>query len=357
MESTQHEASTRIHACLLGGAIGDALGAPIEFDSLATIRARFGAAGIRDFAEAYGRLGAITDDTQMTLFTAEGLLRGYVRSVQKGICHPPAVIQHAYLRWLFTQGSRPEAPIAKGSRWPDGWLVRDKRLFCQRAPGITCLSALRATTSLGEPAQNDSKGCGTVMRVAPIGLVMQSNQAYDVAAESSALTHGHPTGIIAAGAFAFLVAHLMRGWPLPKAVAITRAFVCEKPESSETVRAIDAAVALAESGDAASPENVESLGRGWVAEEALSIAIYCALVARSFEDGVLLAVNHSGDADSTGSMAGQLLGIMYGLDAIPSRWRTGVELRDVLETIATDLVALRARNFDTRANWDRYPGW
>lgn len=65
--------------CLVGGAVGDALGAPVEFMSLAQIRSRFGPGGLTDFAEAYGRLGAITDDTQMTLFTAEGLLQGYSR--------------------------------------------------------------------------------------------------------------------------------------------------------------------------------------------------------------------------------------------------------------------------------------
>lgn len=120
--------------------------------------------------------------------------------------------------------------------------------------------------------------------------------------------------------------------------------------------AIDGAVKLAQHGGAPTPEKVESLGGAWIAEEALAIASYCALVARSFEDGVLLAVN-GGDADSTGSMAGQLLGLMHGLDAIPSRWTARVELRDVIETIAEDLAGVRAGIFDTGANWQRYPGW
>jgi ADP-ribosyl-[dinitrogen reductase] hydrolase len=97
----------RIRGCLLGGAVGDALGAPVEFLSLAEIRRRFGPDGIRDYAHAYGRLGAITDDTQMTLFTAEGLLRAWVRGTVKGLYHPPGVIHHAYLRWLVTQGAYP----------------------------------------------------------------------------------------------------------------------------------------------------------------------------------------------------------------------------------------------------------
>lgn len=349
--------AARIHACLLGGAIGDALGAPVEFEPLARIRVRFGPGGVTDFAEAYGREGAITDDTQMTLFTAEGVLRAHVRGIERGICDPRSVVHHAYLRWLYTQGSRPAATIAEGSRWPDGWLVRDTRLFSQRAPGGTCLSALGATRALGSVAQNDSKGCGTVMRVAPIGLVFDTRRAYEMGAETSALTHGHPTAIIAGGAFALLVAHLRDGASLPDAVAETRSFVAEKPASKEVVTAIEAAVELAERGGEPTPEKVESLGAAWTAEEALAIAIYCALVARSFEHGVLLGVNHSGDSDSTGSMAGQLLGLSHGLDAIPASWRTRVELCDVIERISEDLAALRVGEFEARANWDRYPGW
>ena len=94
----------RIAGCLLGGAVGDALGAPVEFMRLSEIRERFGGEGLTDFAPAYGRLGAITDDTQMTLFTAEGLLRAYCRGIRKGICDGPTVIYYAYVRRLKTQG-------------------------------------------------------------------------------------------------------------------------------------------------------------------------------------------------------------------------------------------------------------
>ena len=96
--------SERYRGTLLGGAVGDALGAPVEFMRRSEIVAQFGDGGIADYAPAYGRLGAITDDTQMTLFTAEGALRAYVRWSLRGLCHPPSVIHYAYLRWLHTQG-------------------------------------------------------------------------------------------------------------------------------------------------------------------------------------------------------------------------------------------------------------
>src|SRR5690606_18785840 len=98
----------------------------------------------------------------------------------------------------------------------------------------------------------------------------------------------------------------MEGASLAHAVVRTRTFVAAQPSAAETTRAIDAAVELAESRPEPTPDAVERLGGAWIAEEALSIAIYRALVARSFEHGLLAAVNHSGDSDSTGSMTGHI---------------------------------------------------
>lgn len=79
-DHTTQQLRSRYRACLLGGAIGCALGAAVEFDSLSGIRNRFGPEGIQHYVNAYGGLGRITDDTQMTLFTAEGLLRARGRN-------------------------------------------------------------------------------------------------------------------------------------------------------------------------------------------------------------------------------------------------------------------------------------
>ncbi len=119
--------------------------------------------------------------------------------------------------------------------------------------------------------------------------------------------------------------------------------------------AIDVAVSLARADGEPTAERVETLGAGWVAEEALAIALYCALVARDYEHGVRLAVNHSGDSDSTGSMAGNVLGVMRGLGQVPPRWLAQLELRDVITTIASDVAG--ARSGEDEPSWDRYPGW
>ena len=195
--------SGRFRGCLLGGAVGDALGAPVEFETLSTILDRYGPDGITDYSPAFGRLGAITDDTQMTLFTAEGLLVARDRPGSD----PVVEINRAYLRWLATQtdGSDPEPGVDD-----DGWLLGEGFLHSRRAPGNTCLSALQrgGMGTTGRP-MNDSKGCGGVMRVAPIGLVAED--PFRLAADAAALTHGHPSGYLAAGALADLIGELAAG--------------------------------------------------------------------------------------------------------------------------------------------------
>jgi hypothetical protein len=103
---------------------------------------------------------------------------------------------------------------------------------------------------------------------------------------------------------------------------------------------------------------VETLGGGWVAEEALAITLYCALVGADFRSSVLLAVNHSGDSDSTGSMVGNLLGAALGLEALPGEWLEGLQARSLVEQVAIDLAATMEGEPD---DWgwtdDRYPGW
>jgi len=156
----------RFKGCLLGGAVGDALGAPVEFLSLEMIHAKFGKSGIRDFAEAYGAIGAVTDDTQMTLFTAEAMIRAHMRSCERGICSPEGVAARAYGRWLLTQGERPRFQ-SYDCEIRSGWLLGQKDLHSRRSPGNTCISSLLEKECGESPAINNSKGCGAVMRMPP----------------------------------------------------------------------------------------------------------------------------------------------------------------------------------------------
>lgn len=358
---------SRFQGCLIGGAVGDALGAPVEFMNYGEIVRKFGPDGIKDYVPAYGKTGAITDDTQMTLFTAEGMLRAYVRGCMRGLSTFTGVTDHAYLRWLETQGYK--SPIEIGR---DGWLWEQKALHSSRAPGRTCLSALKSKRSFGDAATNDSKGCGGVMRVAPVGLYAWHRRAeegiaiefFNVASEISGLTHGHPTGQWPAGVLALLVMRCLDGIPLTDSLKEAKEILKTKDRYQETLNAIQVAEGLATSGLPPGAEQVEKLGGGWIAEEALAICIYCALVAKNFEEGTALAVNHGGDSDSTGSMTGNLLGALLGVDAIPERWRKPLELSDVIEQVADDLFDFPTWNIgeyvtdgDNDLIWARYPGW
>ncbi len=344
------DARSQFLGCLLGGAVGDALGAPVEFMDFVQIRRSHGDGGIRDFAPAYGKTGAITDDTQMTLFTAEGVIRALVKGSVKGICDPYEVMRRAYLRWLITQ--KEVSPVEFRA---DGWLITQRALFRRRAPGNSVLSALRdGGYHPGDPPQNDSKGCGGVMRVAPVGLLMEN--PFDYGCKSAAITHGHPMGQIPAGCLAVLIRAIITGADLPDAITEARESATAYPEQ---VDLIDNAISLAES-DAISSKAIHSLGGGWTAPDALAIAIFACLRGESLEEAVVIAVNHDGDSDSTGSMAGQIMGTLHGVDAIPTRWKEGVELRDVVEQVAIDLAAFH-ETYPTEeqiANdwWIRYPG-
>jgi ADP-ribosylglycohydrolase len=333
----------RWRGCLLGGAVGDALGAPVEFMSLAEIRERFGPAGVVDYTTAFDRQGAITDDTQMTLYTAEALLRAHVKAALEGNASVPVVAAHAYARWLATQGHPSPLVDTTGDQ---GVLAGLDALHARRVPGHTCIEALAAMPLLGTKAKNDSKGCGGVMRVAPVGLYCAripgtsdqraARRAFDLGCELAALTHGHPTGQIAAGAFAAIVALLAREWEADEAIDEVLPLVVKRPLGSETRDAIGRAVALARQGTPAA-DRIASLGEGWIAEEALAIAVYATLAAPDYTSGVLLAVNHDGDSDSTGAIAGNLLGALHGVENVPRKWLSGLELGTEIAAIADDL--------------------
>ncbi len=329
---------SRATGCLLAGAAGDALGAPVEFLSLAEIRRRYGPAGIRDLDCAYGRVGAITDDTQMTLFTADGLLRagGAERETVR------RAVYHAYLRWYSTQGEDPPADPG-----PPGWLLGLAELHARRGPGNTCLGAL-GSGAMGsrERRINHSKGCGGVMRVAPAGLI-GTDDPFSLGCDTAAITHSHPAGFLSAGFLALLLHRILRGDPLHAAIDAAAERLAAEPEHEETSAAVHAARAAAQTlaadasaaADGATPEAVERLGGGWVGEEALAIALFCVLAhPTDLEAAVILAANHSGDTDSTAAITGQIMGALLGRDAVPGRWLESLELRSALERVAADLV-------------------
>lgn len=332
--------------CLLGGAIGDALGAPIEFLSINEIKNKYGQQGITDYVEYANGCGEFTDDTQMTLFTAEGLLRAYFRASHRGTWGAVYGISHeSLLRWLHTQEHGHYKHPKHEDRIISNWLIQQNELYKLRAPGNTCLAALQSgIMGTMEKPINNSKGCGTIMRMAPVGLIEpgETEQNFKLGCELSALTHGHPSGYLSGGFFAAIISELAVGTNLKAAIEVVRDILVKYKHHEETLRAVNAALELFEDvtkiGVAPSPELIEQLGEGWVAEEALAMSIFAALLYENdFEKGVLFSVNHGGDSDSTGSIVGNILGLINGPNRIPRQWVNNLYSANLVIEIAEDL--------------------
>jgi len=353
MKSADHFAG-----CLVGGGLGDALAFPIEFMHMAQIEEAFGPDGVRGFFdwnyyEGSAR-GCFTDDTQMTLFTADGLIRSWLHAEEVGDAQAyERLTFEAYQRWFTTQRMQ----------WADrdphprhGWLFHLEGLHRRMAPGNTCMTALESGYRGGvgsDERRNDSKGCGTVMRLAPAGLLHGGHlmDAWGLGCDLGAVTHGHQTGIESGGAFAVIIDAMVEGLTL--SAAMDRAM--DRVSDEATCRAIAGAAHAAEYMEA-DVDSVQSLGAGWVAEEALGIALFCALKhPNDFRAAVLLAANHSGDSDSTAAICGNLVGLMVGLEGIPSDWRRELVLGDVLEQVGRDLHALRTGGPRPADLAERYP--
>jgi ADP-ribosylglycohydrolase len=340
--------------CLLGGALGDALGYPIEFKSLASIRAEHADAPPLELTP-----GIVSDDTQMTLFTAEGVIRHVQRGREKGISSLTDVMRPAYQRWYFTQKGKWLLSVDRGEA--DGHMLRDRRLFVERAPGNTCLSALsaRGKCPTVDRPPNDSKGCGAVMRAAPLGLAAGSREeAFAWGRDTGVITHGHPSGYLASAYLAALIFDLARGLDLSRALDDADRLVTGERRHEELLAAVQQARLVARTG-APTAEQIERLGGGWVGEEALAIGVLCALTAdTSSPEGITAALwraaAHSGDSDSTGSITGNLLGAIVGVAGLPARWVQAVEMRELIERVADDLFAACVEGRELP--WDDYPG-
>lgn len=361
----------KYRGCLLGGAAGDALGYAIEFDREEAIAARYGSHGIRDYQLDERGLAPFSDDTQMTLYTANSLLCSLAAlsahtssgaptssdaQASSGAPAPapaplpspaalaayaPAQMAQFYVEWMYTQVS--PYPLAE----PKAWISSLPELFASRAPGVTCMNACEAMAN-GAKAVNNSKGCGGIMRMAPVGLIntcpsFSGVELQCLGAQLAELTHCHELGWMPAGVFAHIVSLLSRDEASSVREAATQA-LNTLPEAfpnahylGQLQELLRYTLRLADS-DMPDLEAIHALGEGWVAEEALAIGLLCSLRHEDdFAGAITSAVNHGGDSDSTGAIAGNIVGAHLGLAGIPQRYLEHLELRDTISKIADDL--------------------
>lgn len=367
----------KYRGCLLGGAAGDALGYAIEFDREEAIAARYGSRGIRDYQLDERGLAPFSDDTQMTLYTANSLLYSLAAlsaqaygdtqassgaptssdaQASSGAPAPapaplpspaalaayaPAQMAQFYVEWMYTQVS--PYPLAE----PKAWISSLPELFASRAPGVTCMNACEAMAN-GAKAVNNSKGCGGIMRMAPVGLIntcpsFSGVELQRLGAQLAELTHCHELGWMPAGVFAHIVSLLARDEASSVREAATQA-LNTLPEAFPNAHYLGQLQELLRytlhlaNSDIPDLEAIHALGEGWVAEEALAIGLLCSLRHENdFAGAITSAVNHGGDSDSTGAIAGNIVGAHLGLAGIPQRYLKHLELRDTISKIADDL--------------------
>lgn len=349
--------SDRCRGSLVGGAVGDALGYAVEFMPLAAILGEYGPQGIADYKLDTAGVAEFSDDTQMALFTAECLLC----AVAGGCDSPRKILPYivsAYKDWYYTQFG---GPVKK----EESWLTHIRALWSPRAPGNTCMTAMNSLCASRE-VSNNSKGCGGVMRVAPIGIfaaahpdILSITEAGQLAGDAAEVTHKHLLSTYPSMAAAMIVAECIGSERMDRgtfrSIVTERVLDVMKQQHDDkylqalkalTVKALDLAATNIPDFDA-----IRQLGEGWVAEETLAIAVFSVMrYIDDFGKCVCCAVNHDGDSDSTGAVAGNIIGAIVGYHAIPEKYLTNLELHDVLLTVADDL----SGTSDARQMEERY---
>ena len=353
-EALQARTRDRIRGSLMAGAAGDALGYTVEFMSRNSILAHYGGRGITQFELSADGQALVSDDTQMTLFTACGLLMGVTRSCMGG--NSKELMQRvpgAYLDWYYTQTGRKEDAQTGGASHT--WLRDLPELADLRAPGNTCLSACESLYQ-GQPVENYSKGCGGIMRVAPMALLMAGywsrgesfytvQQMDEAGGEVAAVTHKHPLAFLPSAMLTHLIYRVIRmeeseikahitDIALETIDALDNIYQGEYEEDKQYLARLTRLAVTLAANDKPDAENIRVLGEGWTGEEAWAIALYCAVRhVDSIEEAIIAAVNHDGDSDSTGAVCGNIMGAIYGYEAIQRKRLFCPQVQELEETL------------------------
>ncbi|MFI9588452.1 ADP-ribosylglycohydrolase family protein [Streptomyces sp. NPDC052236] len=353
----QQDFRSRVRGALLGGAIGDALGAGISALTLEEIRGTHGPDAVADYVPGpvHGRRGAVTAATQLTLFTVDGLIRAQVRR-DTGAWHPPTDVHRAHLRWAATQHDW--GPDER--RRDNGWLAREEWLYSRRDPPKACLIGLsdEGMGTLDAPKNPSARDAGALVRSAPFGLLVgwEPQLVCQLAVECAAQTHGDPAAYLSAGALAVIVHGLARGESLDGSVQRALAQLAPRPGHQPVTDALQHALGTVRQG-IPGPARIASLGEGRSAEEALGIAVYCALVGEDIRHGLRLAVNHDGPSETTGALTGALLGALHGETALPPAWLSELEGRPTILELADDFAMEMTQGPALHGPTVTAPGW
>jgi ADP-ribosylglycohydrolase len=307
----------RFLGCIYGLAIGDALGYPVEFLSLNKIKNIFGEKGVQGF-DSYDQvnfkashpIGFYSDDTQMSLATANALIKTKSDDINEFMKETVK----EYIAWADSPQN-------------------------DRAPGNTCMAGIRNLKrgiSWDKSGIPNGKGCGAAMRTAPIGLVYyhELRKSIELSNYASACTHGEPSAISAGIATALMTSFLVRGYQALELLQLANSkfYGNVNEEFNDKIKEVQSYLSLNTQGA------LSQLGQGWKGHEAVAMALYCfAKTPEDYSKTVLNGINIDGDSDSVGSIAGALSGAYNGLQAIPKEWITRIENRNLIDETARKL--------------------
>lgn len=338
----------KFRGALFASACGDALGYPLQDLSVSRIQHKFGPFGLRTLVRDMknGKKAPVSENTQMILAAIDGILWADAKRLEllDGI-------YRGFMRWYYSQTG--EVPRRGQRTWMrrqpherEFCLLREKFMHERRKPEEGLLSAFskdgRGTTKI---KVNDSKGSASLARAIPIGLFYAADPkiAFDEAVKAAALSHSLPVAYYASGALAALISCLADGWTLPKALERMEELLRKLHRTDPILSLTGAAIEQANNHPAGKSgtwdhiDSIHSLGTGENADEALAIAVYCALAVDDPMDSLIISANHSGKSRTTAAITGAIQGVRFGASFLPAYWADILEGKEVIEFMAEKL--------------------
>ncbi|WP_297015848.1 ADP-ribosylglycohydrolase family protein [uncultured Dialister sp.] len=338
----------KFRGALYGSACGDALGYPLQNFSVGRIQHRFGPFGLRTLVRdsKNGKKAPISDDTQMILATIDGILWADAKKLDL-----VDGIYRGYMRWYYSQTG--EEPRRGQRTWMrrqpherEFCLLREKFMHARRNPEEGLLGAFSKDSRGSTKVKvNDSKGSAALARAIPLGLLFagDSKMAFDEAVKAAALSHSNPVAYYAAGGLAAIIACLAYGLTLPKALERAETLLGKMHKTDPILSLLGAAEEQANNHPAGKTgtwdhiDSISSLGSGHSAEEALAIAVYCALAVDDPLDALIVSANHAGKSTTTGAITGAIEGVRFGTSFMPEYWADILEGNGVISFMADKL--------------------
>ena len=337
---------TSYRGCLLGLAVGDAMGYTVDSRSWQEIREDYGPNGLLGYDLVNG-YADVTSYTQLAAFTCNGLLLGMTRGQMMGKMAPfVKYIDLSSREWAASQ--RPWGRPAKTYCW----LLKRGEL-CRRHCMDTLMLDTLGKDALGTPEEprNSHSGPGSLTSAIGVGLFsgqrkMGQRELNRLGAEAVALTHGSPAAFLTGALLTHIVTYCLHRPEAPLKMVINKALMAirdqfghEYSQAYELVNLIRHAITFSENPSLPQAEAMERL-RCESAPQVLAGAIYACLSSGwDFDRAMIIAVNHSGRSAAVGAIVGAILGARLGEEALPEFYIECLEPAEILRELADDLMS------------------